>query len=166
MINPLLEKQIVDPIEKLLIPADNVAHVLDTNTLSHGMLILSTVKYSMIPVLSTKSKLMGLINMPMMINAVTTVEAIEIEKMDQILIRDVMEKDPVTIVEGEPFEKILHHLVDQNFICMIDHEGNFKGIITRRELLKRINHFLHEISIPEKSKELLVKLTLSENLIS
>lgn len=49
---------------------------------------------------------------------------------------------------------------------MIDHEGNFKGIITRRELLKRINHFLHEISIPEKSKELLVKLTLSENLIS
>lgn len=162
MINENIVSHMVNPITKLMIPADNVAHVFDSNTLNHAMLILSTVKYSVIPVLSVKSKLLGLINMPLMINAVTTEDSIEIDKLDQIFIRDVMINNPVTIKEDASFEKILHHLVDQNFLCVVDDQDEFKGIITRREMLKRINHFLHDISIPDNFEKLFSEVMNSE----
>lgn len=144
MIKKVTQSAIVETMSELMISSDNVAHVLGTNSLSHGMLILSTVTYSMIPVLSPKSKLLGLISMPMMIKAVTTIESIEINRMDDILISEVMDKNPVMISENESFERVLHLLVDHNFLCVVDDERYFKGIITRKAMLKRINAYLHK----------------------
>ncbi len=35
-------------------------------------------------------------------------------------------------------------LVDQNYLCVVDKNGIFRGIITRKTLLKRINYMAHE----------------------
>lgn len=148
MIHPTIESFICADIEQLMIPADDVASVISSHTLNHGLLVLSQVKYSMIPVLSPKSQLVGLISMPLIINAAVTLDSIDIEQLDQLKIADVMRTDVTLINLDTPFEFIFRELIDHNFVCVIDpNRGNkFLGLITRREILKRLNHFIHKIS--------------------
>ncbi|MBD3948678.1 CBS domain-containing protein [Tuanshanicoccus lijuaniae] len=162
MINKIIEKSIVSSISDLMIPADNVAHVLSNNTLSHGLLVLSTVKYSLIPVLSPQLKLMGLLNMSVIIKAITTIDAIEVSKLDEITIESVMMKPPVVLDEQVSFEKVLHYLVDYNFLCVVDKDQNFKGIITRRAVLKRLNKFIHQLSTTDALRHLLVQVAKND----
>ncbi|MBS4462591.1 CBS domain-containing protein [Aerococcaceae bacterium zg-B36] len=163
MINKIIERTIVNSLSELMIPADNVAHVLTGNTLSHGLLILSTVNYSLIPVLSPQSKLMGLINTSLIIQAITTIDAIEVDKLDEIKIESVMMKPPIILDEQVSFEKILHYLVDYNFLCVVDDQQNFKGIITRRAVLKRLNKFVHHLSSSDAIGQLMIQMAQSEN---
>lgn len=148
MIHPTIESFICADIEQLMIPADDVASVISSHTLNHGLLVLSQVKYSMIPVLSPKSQLVGLISMPLIINAAVTLDSIDIEQLDQLKIADVMRTDVTLINLDTPFEFIFRELIDHNFVCVIDPErdNKFLGLITRREILKRFNHFIHRIS--------------------
>ena len=77
MIHPKIEALVASKMLDFMIPADNVANVIDQHTLSTGLLILTQSNYTMIPVLSAESKLMGVISMSMIIKAVMTVDAIE-----------------------------------------------------------------------------------------
>lgn len=148
MIHPTIESFICSDVSSLMIPADDVASVISTHTLSHGLLVLSQVKYSMIPVLSPKSQLVGLISMPLIINAAVTIDSIDIERLDTLKISDVMRTDVKMLPLDTPFELILRDLIDHNFICVIDpwQNNEFLGLITRREILKRLNHLVHKLS--------------------
>lgn len=148
MIHPTIESFICSDVEQLMIPADDVASVISSHTLNHGLLVLSQVKYSMIPVLSPKSQLVGLISMPLIINAAVTLNSIDIERLDQLNIADVMRTDMKLIGLDTPFEFIFRELIDHNFVCVVDPDqgDKFIGLITRREILKRLNHFVHKVS--------------------
>jgi predicted transcriptional regulator len=37
--------------------------------------------------------------------------------------------------------------VDSNFIPVVDNEGVFEGIVTRKEILKSVNHLAHELEL-------------------
>ena len=78
MIHPKIEALVASKMLDFMIPADNVANVIDQHTLSTGLLILTQSNYTMIPVLSAESKLMGVISMSMIIKAVMTVELTQI----------------------------------------------------------------------------------------
>lgn len=163
MIHPTIENFICADVEQLMIPADDVASLISTHTLNHGLLVLSQVKYAMIPVLSPKSQLVGLISMPLIINAAVTLNSIDIEQLDQLKIADVMRTDLTMITLETPFEFILRELIDHNFVCVVDSDrGNeFIGLITRREILKRLNHFVHKISMNSKITEEIEELKLA-----
>ena len=77
MIHPKIEALVASKMLDFMIPADNVANVIDQHTLSTGLLILTQSNYTMIPVLSAESKLMGVISMSMITKAVMPVDAIE-----------------------------------------------------------------------------------------
>ena len=98
MIHPKIEALVASKMLDFMIPADNVANVIDQHTLSTGLLILTQSNYTMIPVLSAESKLMGVISMSMIIKAVMTVDAIEMERLDELKVRDVMLSQPVACV--------------------------------------------------------------------
>lgn len=42
-------------------------------------------------------------------------------------------------------EKTLHLLVNNNFIPVVNKDNQFMGIITRKEILKAVNHLAHEL---------------------
>lgn len=42
-------------------------------------------------------------------------------------------------------EEILHLLVDQTFLAVVDEEGVFTGILTRREVMKAVNYLAHDL---------------------
>ena len=39
--------------------------------------------------------------------------------------------------------EVLHKLVDDSFLSVVDEEGYFQGIITRKSILKAINSLMH-----------------------
>ena len=148
MIHPKIEALVASKMLDFMIPADNVANVIDQHTLSTGLLILTQSNYTMIPVLSAESKLMGVISMSMIIKAVMTVDAIEMERLDELKVRDVMLSQPVRVQSNCHLADVLNYLIDQNFVCVVDEDNRFLGIITRKNVLQRLTHLLPLTSNP------------------
>ncbi|OTN90323.1 CBS domain-containing protein [Enterococcus sp. 7E2_DIV0204] len=136
----LLEKQ-----ETFLIPAENVANVMCLNPLSHALLVLSQVKYSKIPVLDKGDRFVGLISLSDVVDKMFDITSIDFDKLKDFTVADVMEVNVPVIGEQWELEDVLHLLVDAAFLPVVDDNQCFKGIITRKELLKAINHMAHEL---------------------
>ena len=146
MIYEPLETLIVSNLDDFMIPADNVANVIDRHSLSNALLILSQVSYNLIPVLNSKSQFVGLLSIPMMIKAVMTIERIEIERLDSLVVEDVMQREVVSISLNASLSEVLQHLIDHSFVCVVDERGTFLGMITRKKVLQRLTYLLHETS--------------------
>ena len=159
MIHPIVERTIFDSIDSLMIPADDVASVISTHTLNTSLLILSQVKYTAVPVLTPKNQLVGLISMPVIISAVTTLNHIELERLDSLKVADINLQHAAFVTRETTFEQLLSMLIDHNFVCVVESENNlhFKGIITRRTLLTRMTNFIHSLDI-ENFRTLVKKL--------
>ncbi|WP_207695103.1 CBS domain-containing protein [Enterococcus sp. DIV0212c] len=136
----LLEKQ-----ETFLIPAENVANVMCLNPLSHALLVLSQVKYSKIPVLDKGDRFVGLISLSDVVDKMFDISSVDFDKLQDFTVADVMEVNVPVIGEQWELEDVLHLLVDASFLPVVDDNQCFKGIITRKELLKAINHMAHEL---------------------
>ena len=139
----LLEKQ-----ETFLVPAENVANVMCLNPLSHAALVLSQVRYSKIPVLDKVDKMFDL-------------TSVDFEKLNEFTVADVMEVNVPVIGESWDLEEVLHLLVDASFLPVVDDNQRFKGIITRKEILKAVNHMAHELEkhhlvLPKSEEEMKV----------
>ena len=165
MIHPKIEALVASKMLDFMIPADNVANVIDQHTLSTGLLILPQSNYTMIPVLSAESKLMGVISMSMIIKAVMTVDAIEMERLDELKVRDVMLSQPVRVQTNCHLADVLNYLIDQNFVCVVDGDNRFLGIITRKNVMQRLTHLLHLTSNPGEVARLIKLFETAEAVV-
>lgn len=145
MIHQQLQKMIIPNLRELMIPADNVAYLYDFNSLIHGLLVLNQVDYSMIPVVNQFEQIVGLVSINMIIKEAMTLEDINLDLLNDKIIKHLNLRKPVFITPAEDLESILHKLLDNNFVCVIDdiESKNFLGIVTRNFILKRLNAFLH-----------------------
>lgn len=130
--------------DPLMIEAAHCATVRTENTLMHAMLLLSSVGYTSVPVLDDSSRLAGIIGMPAIFNGILGDDNYHWDQLDVKKVKDVMETEVALVFTDSPLEDILRLLVNANFLCVTDREGTFKGIIARRQILKRLNRFAHE----------------------
>ena len=70
---------------------------------------------------------------------------------------DVMEIGVDYLTDESDLEDILHLLVNNSFLPMINKERIFLGIITRKEILKCTNHLVHDLErryqlVPKEDK--------------
>ncbi|GEL67808.1 cyclic-di-AMP-binding protein CbpB [Marinilactibacillus psychrotolerans] len=144
MIGEKIKSLLIDKDNQLVKSADEVAVVGTKNRLDHALLILTTDKYSLVPVLDEKSRMQGLISMPSIMQAIMDIEDVHFEKLGEINVEDIMDKDYPFVYEDFELENVLHMLVNHAFITVIDEERTFKGIITRSEILKGTNRIAHE----------------------
>lgn len=154
----LLEKQ-----ETFLVPAENVANVMCLNPLSHALLVLSQVKYAKIPVLDKGDRFVGLISLSDVVDKMFDISSVDFDKLKEFTVADVMEVHVPVIGERWELEDVLHLLVDASFLPVVDDNQQFKGIITRKELLKAINHMAHEL---ERNHIILPKFSEDEQEIN
>ena len=69
------------------------------------------------------------------------VEALTAGKNDaEPMKKEYIQRRDFTITE------VLHKLVDESFLPVVDAEGVFQGIITRKSILKAVNALLHDFS--------------------
>lgn len=133
------------PIEQFIISSEKVAHVQVGNSAEHALLVLTKTGYSAIPVLDSKYHFRGLINAQRITDAILGLDHIEYERLPDIKVDDIMERDLPLIHVNERFHRALDMLIDQNFLCVIDDDGMFMGILTRRVVLKQLKKQIYQL---------------------
>lgn len=132
------------PIKEYIISAEKVAHVQLGNNAEHALLVLTKTGYSSIPVLDMKYRLQGLISAQQITDEILGLEHIEYERLPSIKVDDIMNKDVAVIHINEKFQKGLDLLVNNPYVCVIDDEQMFLGILTRRVILKQMKKHLYQ----------------------
>ncbi len=147
MIGNAVKNILLENEEHLLVNGDNVATLTDTNNLEHALLVLTNIGYSKIPVLNKEQQLVGLISLSHVVTEMFDTEKINADRLSDIKVADVMDTDVKTIQLPYNIERILNLLVDTNFIPVVNEKKEFLGIVTRKEILKSVNHLAHELEI-------------------
>lgn len=144
MLNPVIANMLIENRHHFMISADMVATVSENNPLSHAFLVLTKVRYAKIPVLDHDSKFKGLISLPMITETMLGLNHMSFNSLDTMTVKDVMQTEVATIDDPYDLENVLHLLVDNPFIPVVQ-DGYFTGIVTRREVMKGINNIGHNI---------------------
>lgn len=145
MINKELHEMLMENKDHYLIPGEIVAHVQADNALTHAFILLSTVKYSEIPVLDNDSRFVGLLSLSMVTEPMLELDDLSFGPLEKLKVKDVMRTDVATIEDPYDLEHVLHLLVNHPFLPVVTANGDFTGIVTRREAMKSFNHILHDI---------------------
>lgn len=144
MLNPVIANMLIENRHHFMISADMVATVSENNPLSHAFLVLTKVRYAKIPVLDHDSKFKGLISLPMITETMLGLDHMSFNSLDTMTVKDVMQTEVATIDDPYDLENVLHLLVDNPFIPVVQ-DGYFTGIVTRREVMKGINNIGNNI---------------------
>ena len=80
MIHKKIQELLLEDRDKLFIDAEKVAILQEDHTLEHAMLVLTNVRYSLIPVLNKENKIVGLISLAMILHKITGVEQIHMNQ--------------------------------------------------------------------------------------
>ncbi|WP_251716376.1 cyclic-di-AMP-binding protein CbpB [Lactobacillus agrestimuris] len=144
MFSPAIQKLIEEKSGSFLVPASRIAFVQDDNPLYHAFLILTKVKYSKIPVLDKKRRVVGLLSLAMITDKMLTTDTISIDPLNELKVKDVMQTDfdKINFVDTT-LETQLHLLIDNAFLPVVDDNGVFQGLLTRREWIKAFNYVTH-----------------------
>lgn len=147
MISSKLLKYFVNDRIQLVKNADRVAVMYSWHKLDHAMLILSSDMYNVVPVLNRESQVVGLISMARIARAAIQIEGMSFDNLNEMTVGDVMDTNVFKIKEDFEFEDVLKMLVDTSFICVVDDQDVFKGIITRSDVLRGTNHLVHNLEL-------------------
>ncbi|MCT2538128.1 CBS domain-containing protein [Aquibacillus koreensis] len=139
-------------VEQLMISSEKVAHVQLGNPLEHALLVLVKSGYSAVPVLDSSYKFKGIIGKTVILNSVLGLERFEMERLSEKKVNEVMNSDTPCLNRRDDFLTCLKTVINHPFVCVVDDEGYFDGIITRRAILKQLNKYLHVIKHNSKVK--------------
>lgn len=145
MIEKLKESNIMEnEIKELMIPHEKVAHVQLGNPLEHALLVLIKSGYSAVPVLDSFNQLQGQISKAQILDSILGLERIELERLSELRVEQVMDKKVTWINKNANFSKALALSINSPFICVLDDDKSFIGILTRRSILALINRYLRK----------------------
>lgn len=145
MIAKSIQEMLAEKQNGFLIPGDKVASVQEDNPLTHAFLLLTKVRYSKIPVLDGESHLLGLLTMPMITDKMIELDDISQQPLQRLTVKDVMQTDFDTVRDDAELDDVLHLMVDNPFVPVVDKDNVFRGILTRREMMKAFNYVAHNI---------------------
>lgn len=138
------DKQLTDiSVGDLMISSEKVAHVQINNPLEHALLVLIKSGYSAVPVLDGSYKLVGTIGKTAILNRVLGLERIEIEKLSDIRVHEVMNDEIPSLSSDDTFMNGLNAVINHPFVCVSDEDGYFDGILTRRAILKQLKRDIY-----------------------
>ena len=149
MINPLIEEMFFDNRETLIINSDDVAVLRDYDNLYHAMIMLSN-SFTTLPVLDGNGFVLGKIHLGDILNASIVNHKYELERLLDLKIRDILNQENFkqrvsALTADASLEDILSALSHANFACVVDEKKRMVGIITRKEVMSRINRVFHNL---------------------
>ena len=145
MIAKEFELFLLEQEETFLTPAENLAVLIDTHNADHAILLLCQMTYSRVPVVTDKRKFVGTIGLRDILAYQMENDLSQEAMADTDIVH--MTKKNVAVVEPDyQLTDVLHKLVDESFLPVVDKDGVFQGIITRKSILKAVNALLHDFS--------------------
>ena len=131
------------PISEFIISSEKVAHVQSGNSAEHALLVLTKTGYSSIPVLDAKYRLIGLLSTRMITESILGLERIEYERLENIKVDEIMNQDVAYLKKTDTFQRALDLVINHAFLCVVDEEDTFVGILTRRVILKQLKKYIY-----------------------
>ena len=124
-------------IALLLKPKMSVAHLTCENTIRQGLEKMRYHGYTEIPVTDTEGIYLGTISEGDFLWYIYDKGALDKAALEKLTVRDVIntERSPSVRIDAT-MRELLYHVVDQNFVPVIDDRGGFMGIVTRRDVIK------------------------------
>ncbi|MFD1431311.1 MULTISPECIES: cyclic-di-AMP-binding protein CbpB [Lacticaseibacillus] len=145
MINQAIDQMMIANRKHFMIPGEVVASVAEDNKLRHAFLVLTKVRYAKIPVLDNADHFKGLLSLSMITETMLGMDDVSLTSLDTMCVKDVMQTDVHTVEDPYDLENVLHLLVDDAFLPVVQADGTFTGIVTRREVMKGVNYIGHNL---------------------
>ena len=145
MIAKEFEQFLLEQEETFLTPAENLAVLIDSHNADHAILLLSQMTYTRVPVVTDEKKFVGTIGLRDIL-AYQMEQGLSQEVMADTDIVHMTKKDVAVVAPDYTLTDVLHKLVDESSLPVVDKDGIFQGIITRKSILKAVNALLHDFS--------------------
>ena len=145
MIAKEFELFLLEQEETFLTPAENLAVLIDSHNADHAILLLSQMTYTRVPVVTDEKEFVGTIGLRDIL-AYQMEQGLSQEAMADTDIVHMTKKDVAVVSPDYTLTDVLHKLVDESFLPVVDKDGIFQGIITRKSILKAVNALLHDFS--------------------
>jgi len=131
------------PIKDYIIPAEKVANVSAGNSAEHALLVLTKTGYSSVPVLDSSDRLQGLLGITTVTDSILGLSHIEYERLPDLKVDEIMSTEFASMRTTDTFQRGFDLLIDHPFLCVVDQDGVFAGILTRRVLLKELKKYIY-----------------------
>ncbi|MDO4666607.1 MAG: cyclic-di-AMP-binding protein CbpB [Streptococcus sp.] len=145
MIAKEFEDYLLEHEDTFLTPEANLAVLVDSHNADHAMLLLSQMTYSRVPVVTDEKKFVGTISLTDIMAYRLRHELTEKEFMSTDIVH-MTKKDVRVLSPDYTITEVLHQLVDDPFLSVVDENGYFLGIITRKSILKIVNSLMHNFT--------------------
>lgn len=130
-------------IAYFLHPKQTVAYLYEDSTLRQGLEKLRHHGYSAVPVVTRQGRYVGTVSEGDFLWRLLPEKGApcpcSIKELERLHIRDILKKDsypPVPITVS--IEELVTSAMNQNFIPVVDDLNNFIGIVTRRDIIRRL----------------------------
>ena len=119
-----------------LTPKEEVAHVEEDDTLRQVVEKLEYHGYSAIPLLGLDGRYIGTITEGDLLWEMKEKDFPDVHRMEKIRITDVKRRrDNEAVKISESMENLFEKITNQNFVPVVDDNGIFIGIVTRKDIL-------------------------------
>lgn len=117
-------------------PKAELAFVYDYHTLRQAMEIMEYHKYSSIPMLNKDGKYIGSITEGDVLWGLKTLNILNLKEAENIAITRIHRRLDYRPVRADSnMEDLIGKAMEQNFVPVTDDQGNFIGIITRKDII-------------------------------
>lgn len=148
MIHPAFEAFILQHEKTFLTPADRLAVLVDTHNIDHAKLLLSHMTYSRVPVVTETNRFVGTIGLTEIIRYQVQ-EGLSDDQLN-VDIAPLVRKEVAVLQEEYELTEVMRHLVEESFLPVVGPNQEFRGIVTRKSILKAINALLHDFSTEKR----------------
>lgn len=120
-----------------LTPKSEVAYIFEDETLRQTVKKMEHRKFSCIPLLSMDGRYIGTISEGDLLWGLKRLNTMDVKEMEDISIMTIPRRATYKPVHANAdMEDLLDRAINQNYVPVIDDQGFFIGIITRKEIIK------------------------------
>ena len=131
-------------------PKSEVAHIYDDDTVRQVLERMEYLRYSCIPMLNRQGKYVGSITEGDLLWWLKGNHNLNLKLAEMVSIQEVGRRLDYKPVRAEAkMEDLMEKAMEQNFVPVVDDQGNFSGIITRKDI---IGYFYDKLVVSDKEK--------------
>ena len=131
-------------------PKSEVAHIYDDDTVRQVLERMEYHRYSCIPMLNRQGKYVGSITEGDLLWWLKGNHNLNLKLAEMVSIQEVGRRLDYKPVRAEAkMEDLMEKAMEQNVVPVVDDQGNFSGIITRKDI---IGYFYDKLVVSDKEK--------------
>lgn len=131
-------------------PKSEVAHIYDDDTVRQVLERMEYHRYSCIPMLNRQGKYVGSITEGDLLWWLKGNHNLNLKLAEMVSIQEVGRRLDYKPVRAEAkMEDLMEKAMEQNFVPVVDDQGNFSGIIMRKDI---IGYFYDKLVVSDKEK--------------